>query len=467
MKTKICLVIMTLLLILSGCGKKEEEKKQETISDYEQYLFDTSYVHEIDVSISEENWNDLLSHPADKSKYTADITIDGETYQDVSFSTKGNSSLMFVANDENSDRYSFKVNFGKNIDGQTYHGLSKLSLNNLFSDTAYMKDFLSYEIFRKADVNAPLYSYVWLRINGKDHGLYGAVEDIGKSFLKRNYNGKGVLYKPESEGISLSPEDIEEFLNGASVPTGEANGADLVYCGEEIESYSAIFDNAETSAEEEDYRRVVEALEALNENRDLEQYLDTDEIIRYFAANVFLLNYDGYIGPMLHNYYLYENEGKLAMLPWDYNLAFATTSILIPETDYADPGRLINQGIDTPLYLTGEEERPMWSWIVKSEEYLNRYHESFDAIVDYIASGDFETEADRIHAMLREYVEKDPTAFFTTKQFEKGYEAMKQFCFVRAASIQKQLNGTLSTHSSEQDPSDWADASGIDLLDMN
>ena len=58
MKTKICLVIMTLLLILSGCGKKEEEKKQETISDYEQYLFDTSYVHEIDVSISEENWND-------------------------------------------------------------------------------------------------------------------------------------------------------------------------------------------------------------------------------------------------------------------------------------------------------------------------------------------------------------------------------------------------------------------------
>jgi uncharacterized lipoprotein len=65
------------------------------------------------------------------------------------------------------------------------------------------------------------------------------------------------------------------------------------------------------------------------------------------------------------------------------------------------------------------------------------------------------------------YVEKDPTAFFTTKQFEKGYEAMKQFCFVRAASIQKQLNGTLSTRSDDQDPSQWADASGIDLLDMN
>lgn len=25
---------------------------------------------------------------------------------------------------------------------------------------------------------------------------------------------------------------------------------------------------------------------------------------------------------MIHNYYLYEEDGQLSMIPWDYNLAF-------------------------------------------------------------------------------------------------------------------------------------------------
>ena len=43
---------------------------------------------------------------------------------------------------------------------------------------------------------------------------------------------------------------------------------------------------------------------------------------------------------MIHNYYLYEQDGKLSMLPWDYNLAFggfqgndATSSVNNPIDD--------------------------------------------------------------------------------------------------------------------------------------
>ena len=68
--------------------------------------------------------------------------IDGEKINDVSFATKGNTSLTSVASDKDSDRYSFKVNFGKYVDGQTYYGLDKLNLNNIYADATYMKDYL-------------------------------------------------------------------------------------------------------------------------------------------------------------------------------------------------------------------------------------------------------------------------------------------------------------------------------------
>ena len=104
-----------------------------------------------------------------------------------------------MANDPDSNRYSFKINFGKHVDGQTYYGLNKLNLSNIYADATYMKDYISYEIFRQAGVDAPLTSYVWLTVNGEDKGLYLAIEEVGSSYLDRTQNGEGELYKPETE----------------------------------------------------------------------------------------------------------------------------------------------------------------------------------------------------------------------------------------------------------------------------
>ena len=78
--------------------------------------------------------------------------------------------------DPDSDRYSFRLNLGKYVKGQTYHGLDKLSLNNSVCDASYLKDFLCYE---------------------------------DKSFLERNYGGRGVIYKPESSGLGLTPDKVD------------------------------------------------------------------------------------------------------------------------------------------------------------------------------------------------------------------------------------------------------------------
>ena len=205
------LLILVLSFSLAACSNNDAENNavndgnSTNISDangYVEKLFDTSYVHAIDITISEDDWNDLTENPLDKTKYEVNITIDGETIESVSFATKGNTSLSSVAGDADSDRYSFKVNFGKYNKEQTYYGLNKLNLNNIYADATYMKDYLSYEIFRQAGVDSPLVSYVWLTINGEDHGLYIAIEDISEGYLNRVCDGEGELYKPETEQLA-------------------------------------------------------------------------------------------------------------------------------------------------------------------------------------------------------------------------------------------------------------------------
>ena len=96
----------------------------------------------------------------------------------------------------------------------------------------------------------------------------------------------------------------------------------LQYTDDDADSYPNLFDNAKTDVSEADKSRLIEALRKLSDGEDPEEAVDTDSVIRYFTAHNFVLNFDSYTGSMIHNYYLYEEDGLLSMLPWDYNLAF-------------------------------------------------------------------------------------------------------------------------------------------------
>lgn len=514
-----------------GCknssNKKEETEqvKAETLS-YENKLFDTSYVHTINVEIADDDWEDLKANPTQKTKYQADITIDGETINDVSFSTKGNTSLSSVSSDSDSDRYSFKVNFGKYVENQTYYGLNKLNLNNIYADATYMKEYVSYKIFDEAGVDSPLVSYVDIQINGEEFGLYLAIEDISESYLNRTNDGEGELYKPEtsslanmgggkgnmqppsdmkmpdgmerpndmqtpdnadSSGGMERPNDMQapdnadssegterpndmKMPGGNGFPNGDMfsddNGASLKYTDDEVSSYSDIFDNTITNSDEDDWNKVIAALKSLSED-DAESAVDTDEVIRYFVAHNFVLNYDSYTGNMLHNYFLYENDGKLSLLPWDYNLAFGTFSGGGEMGNGENATALINTGIDSPLSGADEADRPFWEFIASDEDYLEQYHKVYDELISsFFESGKFESELERVYNMIRPYVEKDTSAFYTVDEFDDAYETLNKFCLLRAESIRKQLSGELASISDEQTASEQVDASDISIKTM-
>lgn len=471
-KRLLTLIFIGFLSFLFACFAHADSaiKPDDTPIGYADKLFDSGYVHQIDVRLAEDDWTGLLAAPISKTKYTADIVIDGEAFSDVAFSTKGFSSLYFVAyGEQQSRRYSFKVNFGKQIKDQTYYGLDKLSLNSLFCDNTWMKDLISYRLFRDAGVEAPLVSYVWLTVNGVDHGLYMAVEDVNEGFLERAYRGEGVIYSVERaiDTSSITRESMDWIRKNGFPPATNIHGADLLYSGEDLSNYADILDNAETEATVQDHQMVVSAIRALSLDENIDDCFDMDEIIRFFAAHNYLLNFDSYTGSQLSNLKLYEKAGKLSLIPWDYNLAFGTFPSVIGFENWEDPTRLLNLGIDTPLINAEEENRPLWKLIRNHPEYLAAYHEIMNTLLnDHLLNGEYEAEVDQISEMLLPWIEKDPTAFCSVEAFRKACETMKTFLGCRTESIRRQLAGELSTVSEEQKEQDRVDAFGLDLLSL-
>lgn len=244
--------------------------------------------------------------------------------------------------------------------------------------------------------DAPLCSYAYITVNGEDFGLYLAVKSVEDSFLARNYGSDyGELYKPDSSDMG----------------GGRGNGRNFNM--EDFQNRNRE-ENASSDIPDEGKDRLIASLKKLNEVENIEGIVDIEEVIRYFVVHNFVLNFDSYTGSMIHNYYLYENDGQLSMIPWDYNLAFGG---FMSESDSTT---LVNYPIDTPVSGGTVDSRPMLAWIFGSEEYTELYHQYFaEFITEYFDSGYFTDMISSVEEMIAPYVEKDPTKFCTYENLKK------------------------------------------------
>lgn len=475
---KICAVVLASVLLLTGvCMAFGGNADGGTTMGYEDKLFDTSSVHKINIVM--DDWDEFISNAESEEYYTCTLEIDGETYKNVAIRGKGNTSLTKVAAYGN-DRYSFKVEFDRYDSSVTYHGLDKLCLNNIIQDNTYMKDYLCYRLMAEMGVASPLCSYVYVSVNGSDWGLYLAVEGIEESFLQRNYGSDyGELYKPDSQsmgggrgngkGFDMDDFDPAESAGDNAKPDGKGGGRDgmnssddtlLKYIDDDPDSYSNIFDNAKTDVSKSDKKRLIAALKTLSGDEP-EQAVDVDAVIRYFVVHNFVLNFDSYTGSMIHNYYLYEDDGQMQMIPWDYNLAFGAFQSAGGATS------LVNYPIDDPVSGGDTSDRPMLAWIFQNEEYTELYHKYFAELISTVFdSGAFAQEFDSVVQMISPYVESDPTRFCTCEEFETGAQTLREFCLKRAESISGQLDGSIGSTSDTQERSTLIDAGSLKISDM-
>ena len=514
--SKITIALISATLILCVLAMAFYDKLLPVVNtsgysmEYQNQLFDTSEVLDIDIVMDDAKWNEMLQNARQEQYYECDVIINGTTFKQVGIRPKGNTSLSSIASDPNNNRYSFKLEFDQFVDGQTCFGLDKLILNNSYADTTNMKEAIIYDMFQYLDADASLYNYAKISVNNEYWGVYLALEAVEESFMLRNYGmEKGNLYKPENMGGGNKGDKIaagnnfpsppeggfkmpENFANGGQdipVPPnfegntqnqnaegerksfdrgnfggggrggfgGMGGGSNLNYSDDNLDSYQTIWNGEVTDSTKADHKRVVEALKNVHGQTDIEKYIDVDQILRYMAVHNFSVNDDSLSGSMAHNYYLYEANGQISILPWDYNLAFGGMH-------GGDSTSVINNPIDELWRGT-----KLFDFVLQNEEYKARYHEYYERLVnEYLYGGKFEETYNRIRTQIDSLVEADPNSMYTYDEYLKGVEILYDAVMLRAESIKGQLDGTIPSTAEAQsaDSSKLVDASHLNFSDL-
>ena len=435
-----------LVLLLGLAGRAGAVLPAGENPGYVSRLFDASRVHTLNIQV--EDWNAFLESAPEEEYIPATVEIDGETFRQVGLRAKGNNSLR-LTEEYGLSRYSLKLKFDHYVDGGNYHGLDKLSLDASFQDNSYLKTWLVFDMMDYMGVPTPLRSYVWVTVNGRPWGLFLAIEEPEEAFARRNFGvNHGQLYKPDYTSLNAENADVA-----------------LRYVDDNPDSYPNIFDNAKFNVDEDDQTRLIQALETLASGENLEQAVDVDEVLRYFVVQVFVMNWDSYLGHTGHNYFLYEEDGVLSILPWDYNLAFGTYALGMTDP-IRDPNVLINWPVNTPARGETMLNRPLYHNLMKHKEYFAQYHAHFDQfLTGYFESGQCEAQVRQAQALITPYVEADPTAFCSYSDHLLAVDTLLAVCALRAQSVRGQLDGSYPATLAQQaeHPGAGVDASHVDL----
>ncbi len=517
---KICVAAIVTSLVLTLLfmgGVSLGVVSADSAMGYEDGLFDTSFVHTIDIVM--DDWDGFIETCESEEYSPCAVVIDGESYRNIGIRAKGNTSLSSVRS-MGSRRYSFKLEFDHYENGKTYHGLDKLSLNNLIQDNTMMKDYLVYRLMGDFGVDAPLCSYVYITVNGEDWGLYLAVEGVEDGFLQRNYGSdSGELYKPDSLSFgggrgngrdfnfddfnfsgmdSRNPPQRGPDSGGGSAGTDRSTEGNMPQMpggggfpgipedgtfpgmpdGNSGSFGGGAFSGGFGGMGSDDVK-----LKYIDDNPDSYSNIfdnaktritDTDKQ-RLIAA---LKNLNGYTDLestvdtdevlryfVVHNF-VCNSDSYTGTMIHNYYLHEQDGQLSMIPWDYnlafgtfqgGDADSSINASIDSPVSGGSVDDRPMLGWIFSDESYTQEYHELFSEFIErWFSDGQLAQLIGETKALLQSFVEKDPTKFCTVEEFDTGVQTLEKFVNFRAEAVTRQLSGDTSE----------VDAAGLDISDM-
>ena len=364
------------------------------------YNIDT--VREIRISFYESNWDYLLDSLyvlGNGDRIMASVDIDGNIYDSVGIRYKGFSS---VSVDRIKNPFNIKLDYV--IDNQDHDGIDKIKLSNVFADPSFIREVLSYEIFRKYTPSS-LANYVNLFINDTLWGLYTNVEAVNKDFLINNFDDK---YNPF---FKCNPENINIQIGGENSNLSNTHGSDS-------SDYYTYYDIKSTYG----WKELYNLIDTLNNFVDsLDHILNIDRTLWMHALNYTMINFDSYIG-YAQNYYLYKDQAhQWNPILWDLNMSFGGFRI-------TDASQLYFGGFDIqqaqnmdPLihynYIS-VSPRPLMTNIFNLARYRKMYLAHIRTIMEEnFVNQDFLNRGQYLQNLIDQYVQNDTNKFYTYSDF--------------------------------------------------
>lgn len=345
-------------------------------------------VHEIRINMAPEEWQKICGNPYSDDYHAADVSIDGVTVRNVGVRTRGHGSMaMAVQSFPNSHKYPFKIKFDKYDKDSTFMGLDELALNNGGDDYSFMRDYIGYESHRLLGGEASCVAFFNVYLNDELRGFYVGVECIDSCYLDRYFGShKNNLYEGEN-WATLSPWMPLTCLT-------QKKGKD---------------------ESKDDVKQLISVIDKtpLGEKGDIEKVLDVDSALRMLAVNAVLDNRDGYGGMYAHNYYLYNDNGKFKVLPWDMNAPSVSS-----RTDIASP----TIGIESYSHMN---DRPLAKKLMAVDEYYAIYLDYCKRLNEKLP--ELKDSVLRLHEITKEYVENDKNKFGSDYLYESQFSEYNSY----------------------------------------
>ena len=289
----------------------------------------------------------FIENPGDANNRTgtrASCIYLGEFYDNIFCRIRGASSAGLPKKS-----YKFDFNTGNHFRFDADPGIGRaeeFNLNNTWTDKAYVRQPLSYEIYDLAGSPGPVCFLMRVQQNGEFFNISAHTEQVDKRLLKREarIDDDGALYKMFNAGTNGTggvEKKNREFENNADLI---AFTSGMQSSGTTLENF--IFDN-----------------------------VDIPRQLNYLAATVLTQNNDN----MRKNYYLYrdsEGSGEWTQLPWDTDLTwgshYMTNDSIAHDgvwatADYVLGGRNQNAPISPSHPFVGREDLPgnrSWNRII-------------------------------------------------------------------------------------------------------
>jgi spore coat protein H len=227
-------------------------------------------------------------------------------YRDVGLHLKGGfGSVRPVA-----DKPALTLNFDKFVNGQNFHGLDKLHLNNSVQDLSYMCENIGGWVFRESGVPAPRVSAARVWLNGRDLGIFVLKEGFDAPFYKRYFKDRsGELYDGNFTDVDRNmPIHLGEHkLSPIDPSDSQALRKREIHLDElRNKAWARLRDLSDACIEVDPGKR----------HQMLDQVLDVDRFFTFLACETMVTHWDGY-ATNRNNYRIYHDPktDRLVFLP--------------------------------------------------------------------------------------------------------------------------------------------------------
>ena len=391
------------------------------------YLYDISVVSEVQLSISQDDWNTFLTN--------FDLNPDNNTYIPATFSFKKGSESFHIDSVgirlrgntsrrrpegatgelhqvENADWHHahFQVKFDEYRNKVKFCNSDRVVLKWFKDDAMYCREIYSYDLFRRFGVwTAPRASYTRVSIDIKGDskpayfGVYALVEGVSEAFLaNRKAAGKltsknGNLWKA-SWGATLSPNSMSDDKMGVSVTSLNPS-----------ESVNYVYDlktNKKTglAAARTQLKEFVNTMNGLASGSSalktfLETRMDVDQFLRAYAVNVMVGMWDDYWHGQNNYYFYFDENNKFYFIPFDYDNTLGTSLGMNSGTQ----NMLTWGSLDNDRVLM----RKVMSITVYNERYKSYIKELASIQNDYFCTDKSIARIRQWHAMISPYLAND------------------------------------------------------------